>query len=108
MRRRTSGEFSPIPPAKTKVSTPPSAAANAPRPVLGSVAEQLDRLGGADVLTLPRQKVAKVRARLRDTEQSGFVIDEVMELIDRQPLSPHQEPDQAGVDITAARAHDQP
>ena len=85
MRRRTSGEFSPIPPAKTRVSRPPSAAASAPSAGLGPVAEQLDRLGGPDVGVLPGQEVAEVGAGLRDTEQAGFVIDEVVELVDRQP-----------------------
>ena len=76
------------------------------QPYPGSVAEQLDSLGGTNVPILPRQKIAEVGAGFRHTEQAGLMIDQVVELVNSQPLRPHQEPDQAGVDITTARAHD--
>ena len=88
MRRRASGEFSPIPPAKTSVSRPPSAAARRPEPRLCPVAEQCNGLGRPDVNVLPGQEIAEVVAGFRDTEQPGFVIDkELSELVDRQPLA---------------------
>ena len=101
MRRRTSGEFSPIPPAKTRVSSPPSAAAQRADPLLRLVAEQLDRLGRPDVVVLPGQQIAHVGAGLRDAEQAGFVVDQVVELVGRHPLGPRQEPDQARVEVAA-------
>ena len=36
------------------------------------------------------------------------MIDEVVKLVNRQPLGPHQKADQAGIEIAASRAHDQP
>ena len=75
---------------------------------LRPVAEQRDGLGRPDVDVLPGQQVAEVGAGLRDAEQAGFVVDQVVELVDRHPLGPHQEPDQPGVEVAGARAHDQP
>ena len=79
-----------------------------PEPRLRPVAEECNGLGRPDVFVLPGEKVAKVGAGLRDAEQAGFVIDEVMELVNRQPPGPHQVANQAGIDIAAARAHHQP
>src|SRR5271165_3291419 len=96
MRRRTSGEFS-DPSGEHERIQAAECRRQRPEPRLCPVAEQCHGLGRPDVSVLPGQEIAEVVAGFRDTEQPGFVIDKIVELVYRQPLGTHQVANQPGI-----------
>src|SRR5271157_4230417 len=75
MRCRVSGEFSPIPPPKTRVPRQPSRR-QSPEPCLCPVAEQCNGLGRPDVNVLAGQEIAEVVAGFGDTERDELRSEE--------------------------------
>ena len=108
MRARASHEFSPMPPEKTSMSSPPSAAAKRPDGFLRVIKEQGDGLGRPDVVSCRAQQVAKIGAGLRDAEQARFVVHKRVELFGRHTGRLREETREPRVDIAGARRHDHP
>ena len=106
-RRRTSGEFSPMPPEKTSDVQPAEGRAEGPDPGLDPVAEQVDRLGRAGVALPTGQEVAQVGAGLRDPEEAGLLVDHAVEPLGRHALGVGEEREEPGVEVAAAGPHDQ-
>ena len=61
-----------------------------------------------DVPIAAGHQVAHVRTGLGDPQQSGFVVDQPVELLGRHPGRSGEEPRQARVDIPRSRAHHNP
>ena len=73
---------------------------------------------GSRTARRPRPPGRRRSCRASRSRRSGLVsetpsrpdswLTSVVELVDRHPLGPHQEPGEPGVDVAGARAHDQP
>ena len=107
MRARASYEFSPMPPEKTRISSPPSAADRAPIAFLALVKEEGDGLGRPWIVVLPREQVAKIGARFRDAKQTRFVVHQRMKLLSRRTESLGEKLREPRIDI-ARRAWPSP
>ena len=87
------------PPGEDKGVDPAERGGEGADPLLRLITEQFDRLGRPDVDILPFQEIAHIGAGFRDAQQAGLVVHEAVELVDRHPFSPRQEPDQAWIEI---------
>jgi len=58
-----------------------------------------------DIVDLVLDQVAHVRTGFRSTEQAGFVIDDIVELLWRQISCLHRVPRDARIQVTQSGAH---
>ena len=83
----------------------PERAGERANPFLGLGTNQRYGLGGADVGGFAREQFVHVRAGLRDTQETGFVVDHVMELLGGDLFGPPEIPGEAGIKVTGTGAH---
>lgn len=91
---------------KTRLSSPPSAAASAPTHRL--LAKDRDRERRARVVFASFEKHLHVGSRAGEREQSRFVIDEAFERSRVVTAMLEEVNDEPGIEIARARAHDEP
>ena len=108
MRERTVKAFSPIPPAKTSVSNPPSAATKDSDPFFGLIAEQRQSFRCSNVLRFPREQIANVGTGLRNSEQSRLLVHHPVELFRAHFLGACQVRNESRIQISRTAAHHQP
>src|SRR5208337_1561578 len=99
IRGRTMVAFSPMPPANTRVSSPPNAAANAPIHFLFS---------RPHVLRFTVEQVTHVGTGLRQTEQPGLKIDHLIESFCGEALGAPRIPKQSGIEFAGVGTHRHP
>ena len=106
MRRRISGEFSPMPAVNTSPSMPPSTAASAPISFAAAVDEVVHRQACGGLVAV--EQVAHVVADAGDAEQARLLVEDRLHLLRREPEPLEEIEDDAGIDGAGPRAHAQP
>src|SRR5215208_4264186 len=87
---------------------PAKSSGQSPQELLRLVTKERDRLGGAHVVRLAVQQLSHVRARPRDAEESGLLVEEIAHLGRGQAPLLQQKEWHARVEVAAPRAHYEP
>src|SRR5215212_1329163 len=87
---------------------PAKSSGQSPQELLHLVTKESDRLGSVPVLRLAVQQVSHVRARPRDAEEAGLLVEEIAHLGRGQAPLLQQKEWHARVEVAAPRAHHEP
>src|SRR5215208_7738569 len=87
---------------------PAKSSGQSPQELLRLVTKESNRLGGVPVVRLAVQQVSHVRARPRDAEQSGLLVEEIAHFGRGHAPLLQQKEWHARVEVAAPRTHHEP